>query len=75
MKFADYLDNKVKTYLYKVYSDASPHAIDPQNYDKYRNYDLDIITDDDYDEEGNNYAIVWGYLTKSQEQRKNSCII
>ena len=64
MTFAEYLDNPKRPLLYKVYLEGQHQPLSPRDYQLYRNYHLEIIRDDDYDDEGNNWGVVWGYLTK-----------
>lgn len=67
MKFADYLDKKGNIpYLYNVYTENGNRPLKRSEYNKYRDYDLAVFDEYDYDEEGNNCGISWGVVVKPQ---------
>lgn len=47
--------------LYMVY-DKDGHPILVDNLAKYDNEEVDIVTEDDWDDEGNNCGVSYGYL-------------
>lgn len=47
--------------LYMVY-DKDGHPILVDNLAKYDNEEVDVITEDDWDDEGNNCGVSYGYL-------------
>ena len=48
-----------------LYPDDNPnaHYIPKSEYTKLMDCEVDLTKDDDFDEEGHNYAVVWGFVT------------
>lgn len=51
--------NRCPTYLYPA-GVNNADAIPMREYDKLMDCEVDLVLDNDYDEEGHNYGIVWG---------------
>ena len=48
---------------------SSHHYIPKHEYSKLMDCGVDLIQDNDYDEDGNNYGVLWGFVTLPSNMR------